>query len=298
MSPTLVIVDGTRVMMSSGPTGGRLEDIAIGGVAGRRASSPVSINWHPTPGASSTSSPATPPSSPTSPWPTPSSAATRRLVRPTWETYRDRGQVAKSDCRLSSSTGFLMAGKISLLGSASFAGCTEHGGFDYDEGYFLDPHAPAGAGSGRKRVPVRAVSGRTDLQLRGPLRPAGGPATTGGPGPGNPDELIIGAGGRGPVRLPGRQGPGHRSYAAGQPHGRRTVVGASIGRTPGRWTCSYGSPADARIAWGSLCDHSAVLLDKTLGAGGDLGRSPPPETDGRERVFTGRWWTNGGVRYH
>jgi uncharacterized protein (DUF362 family) len=35
MSPTLVIADGTRVMMSSGPTGGRLEDIAIGGVAGR-----------------------------------------------------------------------------------------------------------------------------------------------------------------------------------------------------------------------------------------------------------------------
>lgn len=35
MSPTLVIVDGTRVMMSSGPTGGRLEDIKIGGVAER-----------------------------------------------------------------------------------------------------------------------------------------------------------------------------------------------------------------------------------------------------------------------
>lgn len=35
MSPTLVIADGTRVMMTSGPTGGRLEDIKIGGVAGR-----------------------------------------------------------------------------------------------------------------------------------------------------------------------------------------------------------------------------------------------------------------------
>jgi uncharacterized protein (DUF362 family) len=35
MSPTLVIVDGTRVMMSSGPTGGRLEDVKLGGVAGR-----------------------------------------------------------------------------------------------------------------------------------------------------------------------------------------------------------------------------------------------------------------------
>jgi uncharacterized protein (DUF362 family) len=35
MSPTLVIADGTRVMMSSGPTGGRLEDIKIGGVAER-----------------------------------------------------------------------------------------------------------------------------------------------------------------------------------------------------------------------------------------------------------------------
>jgi len=35
MSPTLVVVDGTRVMMSSGPTGGRLEDIKIGGIAER-----------------------------------------------------------------------------------------------------------------------------------------------------------------------------------------------------------------------------------------------------------------------
>ncbi len=35
MSPTLIVADGTRVMMSSGPTGGRLEDIALGGVTGR-----------------------------------------------------------------------------------------------------------------------------------------------------------------------------------------------------------------------------------------------------------------------
>lgn len=35
MSPTLVIIDGTRVMMTSGPTGGRLEDVKIGGVAER-----------------------------------------------------------------------------------------------------------------------------------------------------------------------------------------------------------------------------------------------------------------------
>ncbi len=35
MRPTLVVVDGTRVMMSSGPTGGRLDDIAIGGRTGR-----------------------------------------------------------------------------------------------------------------------------------------------------------------------------------------------------------------------------------------------------------------------
>jgi len=35
LSPTLVIVDGTRVMMTSGPTGGRLEDVKIGGITGR-----------------------------------------------------------------------------------------------------------------------------------------------------------------------------------------------------------------------------------------------------------------------
>ncbi|MCL2330077.1 MAG: DUF362 domain-containing protein [Phycisphaerae bacterium] len=35
MSPTLVIADGTRVMMSSGPTGGRLEDVKPGGITGR-----------------------------------------------------------------------------------------------------------------------------------------------------------------------------------------------------------------------------------------------------------------------
>jgi uncharacterized protein (DUF362 family) len=35
MSPTLVIADGTRVMMSSGPTGGRLEDVQPGGITGR-----------------------------------------------------------------------------------------------------------------------------------------------------------------------------------------------------------------------------------------------------------------------
>jgi uncharacterized protein (DUF362 family) len=35
MSPTLIIADGTRVMMSSGPTGGRLEDVRLGGVTGR-----------------------------------------------------------------------------------------------------------------------------------------------------------------------------------------------------------------------------------------------------------------------
>ncbi|MFO0973581.1 MAG: DUF362 domain-containing protein [Phycisphaerae bacterium] len=34
MSPTLVLVDGTRVLMKNGPTGGRLEDVAIGGVSG------------------------------------------------------------------------------------------------------------------------------------------------------------------------------------------------------------------------------------------------------------------------
>ncbi|NLX13943.1 MAG: DUF362 domain-containing protein [Phycisphaerales bacterium] len=35
MRPTLVIADGIRVMMRNGPTGGRLEDLAIGGVTGR-----------------------------------------------------------------------------------------------------------------------------------------------------------------------------------------------------------------------------------------------------------------------
>ncbi len=35
MKPTLIIVDGTRVMMKNGPTGGRVDDIRIGGVAGR-----------------------------------------------------------------------------------------------------------------------------------------------------------------------------------------------------------------------------------------------------------------------
>lgn len=35
MSPTLVLVDGTRVLMKNGPTGGKLEDVAIGGVAGK-----------------------------------------------------------------------------------------------------------------------------------------------------------------------------------------------------------------------------------------------------------------------
>lgn len=35
MSPTLVLVDGTRVLMKNGPTGGKLEDVAIGGVSGR-----------------------------------------------------------------------------------------------------------------------------------------------------------------------------------------------------------------------------------------------------------------------
>ncbi len=37
MKPTLVIADGTRVMMKNGPTGGRLEDIKIGGAAGAPA---------------------------------------------------------------------------------------------------------------------------------------------------------------------------------------------------------------------------------------------------------------------
>lgn len=35
ISPTLVIADGTRVMLSNGPTGGRLSDIALGGKLGR-----------------------------------------------------------------------------------------------------------------------------------------------------------------------------------------------------------------------------------------------------------------------
>ncbi len=35
MKPTLVVVDGTRVMMRNGPTGGRLDDVRIGGVPGR-----------------------------------------------------------------------------------------------------------------------------------------------------------------------------------------------------------------------------------------------------------------------
>ncbi len=35
MRPTLMVVDGTRVMMHNGPTGGRLEDIRVGGVEGR-----------------------------------------------------------------------------------------------------------------------------------------------------------------------------------------------------------------------------------------------------------------------
>ncbi len=35
MTPTLVIADGTRVMMKNGPTGGRLSDVKIGGELGR-----------------------------------------------------------------------------------------------------------------------------------------------------------------------------------------------------------------------------------------------------------------------
>ena len=35
MQPTLMIVDGTRVMMHNGPTGGRLEDVRVGGVDGQ-----------------------------------------------------------------------------------------------------------------------------------------------------------------------------------------------------------------------------------------------------------------------
>jgi uncharacterized protein (DUF362 family) len=37
MKPTLIVVDGTRVMMKNGPTGGRIDDLKIGGVAGRPA---------------------------------------------------------------------------------------------------------------------------------------------------------------------------------------------------------------------------------------------------------------------
>ncbi|HOB76194.1 MAG TPA: DUF362 domain-containing protein [Phycisphaerae bacterium] len=37
MKPTLIVADGTRVMMKNGPTGGRMEDIRIGGVAGAPA---------------------------------------------------------------------------------------------------------------------------------------------------------------------------------------------------------------------------------------------------------------------
>jgi uncharacterized protein (DUF362 family) len=35
MKPTMVVIDGTRVMMRNGPTGGRLDDIKIGGEVGR-----------------------------------------------------------------------------------------------------------------------------------------------------------------------------------------------------------------------------------------------------------------------
>ncbi len=35
MKPTLIVADGTRVMMQNGPTGGRLEDVTVGGIAGR-----------------------------------------------------------------------------------------------------------------------------------------------------------------------------------------------------------------------------------------------------------------------
>ena len=37
MSPTLTVVDATRVLMKNGPTGGKLEDVAVGGVSGRPA---------------------------------------------------------------------------------------------------------------------------------------------------------------------------------------------------------------------------------------------------------------------
>ena len=35
MRPTLIVADGTRVMLRNGPTGGRVDDVKIGGVAGR-----------------------------------------------------------------------------------------------------------------------------------------------------------------------------------------------------------------------------------------------------------------------
>jgi uncharacterized protein (DUF362 family) len=35
MSPTLIIADGTRVMMKNGPTGGRASDVKVGGELGR-----------------------------------------------------------------------------------------------------------------------------------------------------------------------------------------------------------------------------------------------------------------------
>lgn len=35
MKPTLIVADGTRVMMRNGPTGGRLDDVQVGGVTGR-----------------------------------------------------------------------------------------------------------------------------------------------------------------------------------------------------------------------------------------------------------------------
>ena len=37
ISPTLVIADATRVMMTNGPTGGRITDVRPGGVLGRPA---------------------------------------------------------------------------------------------------------------------------------------------------------------------------------------------------------------------------------------------------------------------
>lgn len=35
LSPTLMVMDGTRVMMKNGPTGGRIDDIKVGGIAER-----------------------------------------------------------------------------------------------------------------------------------------------------------------------------------------------------------------------------------------------------------------------